>query len=80
MERHSQGSPGGGLGPQEKQVAIFGAGKRRRGGLPQESPSLNRHGLSEGRVPLAQAAGGKRPLAWAMGDWVPLVWAKGSEG
>ena len=47
-------------------------------------------GLSEGRIPLAQALGSERPLAQAMGDWepfmqpkhgwAPLVWAKSSRG
>ena len=33
-EHHSQGNLEGGLGPQEKQGAIVGEGKRRRGGPP----------------------------------------------
>ena len=34
VECHSQGNPGGGLGPQEKQGTIVGKGKRRRVGPP----------------------------------------------
>ena len=77
-------------GTQEKQGTIVGEGKRRRGGLLKEYLSLCMHGLSEGGVPLAQAAGVKSPLVLAMGDemplvqamggWAPLVWTKGRSG
>ena len=40
VECHRQENPGGGLGLQEKQATIAGEGERRRGGPPQESPSL----------------------------------------
>ena len=61
MEHHSQGSPGGGLGPQERQGAIVREHKRSRGGPPQKYLSLHMHGHSEGR-----ARGGKVPLVQAM--------------
>lgn len=70
---HSRGNPGGGLGLQVKQGAIVGEGKKRRRGLPQETPCACACRLSEGRAPLVQTMGGKKTLAQAMGDWVLLV-------
>ena len=68
MAHHSQGKMGGGLGLQEKQGTSVGEGKRRVGGLPEESLSLCMCRLSESRAPLVQASGGGRALAWATGD------------
>ena len=37
------------------------------------------HGLSKGRVPLAQATRGKAPLVQPTGDGTPLLWAMGGQ-
>jgi len=50
--------------------------RRARGRPPEESPSLHKHRLSEGRAPLAQAMGGEVPLARAIGGQAPLVWLR----
>ena len=50
VECHSQGNPGGGLGPQEKQGTIVGEGKWSRDRLPQKYLSLHMCVLSEGRA------------------------------
>ena len=99
--RHGLGSrvprawePGRRSGPQEKQDAIVGEGKKRRGGLPQEYLSLNMGRLSE-----SGATGSKAPLTRAMGnrplfhglqvavppvqakhDGAPLAWSIGGGG
>ena len=64
-EHHSQGNPGGGLDPQDKQGAIVGEGERRKGGPPQEYLSLHMLGLSGSKTPLVWAKGGRVPPAWA---------------
>ena len=56
-EHYSPGSMGGGLGPQEKQGAVLGEGKRKRGGTTI-GISLHLQGLSGGKTPLAQATSG----------------------
>ena len=92
VERHSREILGEGLGWQEKQGAIVGEGKRRRGGLPQQFPCTRKSSLrlSEGGAPLVQAMGGEKPFAQATGaqvlltqaksGQVTLVWAEGSGG
>ena len=69
VECHSQGNPGGGLGQQEKQGAIVGEGKRRKGRPPQEFLSLHMCGLLEGKAMDREAPLGpmKSPLTPATG-------------
>lgn len=68
VEHHSQGSLGGGLGPQEKQGAITGEGERRRGQCHRNLPVHAWAFRGRGGAPLVQATGGKKTLALAMAN------------
>ena len=61
VKHHSQGSVGGGLGPQEKQDTIVGEDERRRGGTATGISLCKRRYLGC-RIPLVQVMGGRAKL------------------